>query len=90
MNKKYEVFMSKNAKKELSKLDPFIASKIVRWVNNNLKNCENPYFNGKRLSGNLSKYWRYRVGDYRILSEIDNFKIIIFIIKIGHRKNIYS
>lgn len=88
--KKYKVVISKSAQKEFSKLDPFTAKKIKRWIYDNLVNCENPYFNGKQLRGNLSKYWRYRVGNYRILTEIDDLKIIIFIVKIGHRKCIYG
>lgn len=90
MIKKYKVVYDKNVKKQVLKLDPFVSKKIKIWIDNNLVDCENPYFSGKQLRGNLSKYWRYRVGDYRILSEIDDFKIIIFIIQIGHRKNIYS
>lgn len=82
--------MSKSAQKEFSKLDSFVARKIKRWIDNNLVDCDNPYFHGKQLRGNLSKYWRYRVGNHRILTEIDDLKIIIFIVKIGHRKHIYD
>ena len=89
-NRKYEVVISRSAQKEFSKLDSFIAKKIKRWIDNNLVDCENPYFNGKQLRENLSKYWRYRIGNYRILTEIDDLKIIIFIIKICHRKYIYG
>jgi len=52
----------------------------------------NPYFgsNIKRLKGNLSGYYRYRIGDYRLFYKIDNEKIIIFVIDIAHRKNAYE
>lgn len=90
MHKKYKIFISKKAQKELSKLDPFVAKKVIKWVNVNLKNCENPYRTGKQLCGTLSRYWRYRVGDYRIIAEIDDEKITILVVKIGHRRNIYE
>lgn len=53
---------------------------------------KNPYFgpNIKRLKGNLSGYYRYRIGDYRLFYEIDDEKIIIFVIDIADRKNAYE
>lgn len=88
-DKKYKVIIDRKAQKELSKLDQFVAKKIIKWIEINLKDCGNPYRTGKQLCGTLSKYWRYRVGDYLIVAEIDDENIKILIIKIGHRKNIY-
>jgi mRNA interferase RelE/StbE len=45
---------------------------------------------GKKLSGNLSKYWRYRVGDYRIICELIDQELIILAVRISHRKDVYE
>ena len=50
---------------------------------------ENPRSRGKALVENMRGLWRYRVGDYRVICEIQDSKIIISVLKIGHRKNIY-
>ncbi len=89
-NNKYGVKIDRKAQKELSKLDPYISKKIIKWINNNLVDCTNPYLNGRQLCGTLSKYWRYRVGDYRIIAEIDDEKITILVVQIGHRRDVYN
>ena len=81
---------SDKAMKQINKLDRFEAKKIKKWIESNLIGCENPYFQGKMLKGNLSNYWRYRVGNYRIISSIDESRILICILKIGHRKSVYN
>lgn len=54
-------------------------------------NMENPRSTGKALSGSvLSGLWRYRVGDYRILCNIEDEKIYILVVAIGHRRNVYK
>lgn len=87
---KYRVLIESKAKKQISKLDPFASNRIKNWINFNLSGCTDPYIYGKALKGNLGKYWRYKVGDYRILAKIDDEKIIIAIVQVGHRKNIYN
>lgn len=86
----YKVEFMPKAVKQIKKLDKLHAKQITNWISKNLVNCPNPYLHGKSLKGNLSEYWRYRVGDYRILAKIDSLKIKIFIFKIGNRKEIYG
>lgn len=85
----YKVEYSKQAVKALKKIDQNIARVIISWIDKNLENCDNPRQYGKALKGNLSQFWRYRVGDYRILSIIEDDKLIIVIVTIGHRKEVY-
>ena len=87
---KYEVDMSEKAVKALKKMDKYTAKLITSWISNNLQNCEDPRRHGKALTANRAGQWRYRVGDYRIIAEIQDQKIIIYILDIGHRKNIYK
>lgn len=86
---KYDVEYSKTAMNTIKKMDSS-ASKLIRtWIEKNLMNTENPRIKGKPLTGDLKGLWRYRVGDYRILAEIQDDKIVILILDIGHRSKIY-
>ena len=76
--------------KALKKLDPHTAALILGWVRKNLENCENPRAHGKGLVANRSGDWRYRVGDYRLLARIDDGKILILILTVGHRRDVYD
>ena len=87
---KYHVEFSKAALKELKKMDRQTVSMILGWVRKNLEGCEDPRQHGKGLTANRSGQWRYRVGDYRLLAEIQDGKVIILILHIGHRSEIYK
>lgn len=86
----YQVKLSNIALKNLKKIDKKQASLILGYIRKNLEGCENPRALGKPLVGNQKGIWRYRVGSYRILAEIKDSEIIIEIIEIGHRRNIYN
>ena len=86
---KYKVILTKKAKKELFKLDRYDRKLLVAWIEKNLVNCVNPRIHGKPLTGNLVGKWRYRIGDFRILADINDALITIYVINIGHRKDIY-
>ncbi|MDO6993522.1 type II toxin-antitoxin system RelE/ParE family toxin [Brachyspira innocens] len=84
-----KVSITKTAKKSLEKLDNTIQKRILDFLSD-LETLENPRIKGKSLKSELKEYWRYRVGDYRILSKIIDNELIILVIDIGHRKNIYN
>lgn len=86
---RYKVYYTKTALKQLKKIDKTIASFIISYIEDKLIDCSNPRLFGKSLHGNLRDKWRYRVGDYRILAKIDDENIIITVVEIGHRKEIY-
>lgn len=86
----YRVEFTKNALKQLKKLDKYTASLILGWIRKNLVDCDNPRVHGKGLTADKSGLWRYRVGDYRVLAEIKDSEILILIINIGHRRDIYE
>lgn len=85
----YELRYEAKAVKQIKKLDPAARNLIKTWIEKNLLNTENPRQHGKGLTVALSQYWRYRVGDYRILAEINDTEIVIIIVEIGHRREIY-
>ena len=87
---KYKVEYTAQAVKQLKKLDKHTAALIYGWIDKNLVNCENPRLHGKGLTANRSGQWRYRIGDYRLIAEIQDEKITILLLNIGHRKEIYD
>ncbi|MCA9767057.1 MAG: type II toxin-antitoxin system RelE/ParE family toxin [Carnobacterium sp.] len=86
----YHVVYEKKALKSFSKLDKGQQKMILAWIEKNLVNTEDPKIHGKALKGNLREYWRYRVGNYRLLADIDDQLIKIIILNVGHRKDIYT
>jgi len=62
----------------------------LSWVEKNLVGCEDPRSRGKSLSAEFSRLWRYRIGEYRLIAEISDATITIFILNVGHRKDVYS
>lgn len=86
----YHVVLTDEAKKVLKKLDPHVAGLITAWLRKNLEGCEDPRRHGKGLTANRSGQWRYRVGDYRLLAKIEDNRVVILILTIGHRRDIYD
>ena len=87
---KYKVEYTKTAMKQLKKMDRKIAAFILSFIEEKLVDCENPRLHGKALQANLNDKWRYRVGDYRILAKIEDNAVIITIVEVGHRREIYE
>ena len=88
--KNYSVEITPKAEKLLDKLDNSVRTRMKKWIGENLEGCENPRLHGKALQGNLSGNWRYRVGDYRIIAKIEDDKILITVVDINHRRQIYK
>lgn len=86
----YKVIFTERAKKQLKKLDKHIAALIIGWLEKNIQNCENPRLHGKGLVENKSEQWRYRIGDYRVICEIQDKEIIVLVLEVGHRREIYN
>ncbi len=87
---KYKVVFSEKSKKQLKKLDRHTAALIIGWLEKNIENCENPRIHGKGLVENKSGQWRYRIGDYRIICEINEGEVVVLVLEVGHRKEIYN
>lgn len=86
----YKVIFTERAKKQLKKLDKHIAALIIGWLEKNIQNCENPRLHGKGLVENKSGQWRYRIGDYRVICEIQDKEITVLVLEVGHRREIYN
>lgn len=86
----YRVVFSGEARKELKKLDKQTALFIMAWIRKNLEGCSDPRVHGRGLTADRRGQWRYRVGDYRLIAEIQDDSVIILILTVGHRRDIYK
>ena len=86
---KYKLIFTKKAQKEFSSLDAYVQRKIQVYLDRHVNDNENPRAAGSPLSGELSNYWRYRIGDYRVICEIRDDIFVVIAIKTGHRSKIY-
>ena len=86
----YKLEFTDRAKKQLKKLDKHTAALIIGWLEKNIENCDNPRIHGKGLVENKSGQWRYRIGDYRVICEIQDEEIIVLVLEVGHRREIYE
>lgn len=75
--------------KSLLKLGKPAAKQILSYLKNNVLERDDPRTLGKELKGNLGGLWRYRVENYRIICSIEDDKMVILVVRVGHRKNVY-
>ena len=86
----YSIETTARFNKEFKKLNKYTQRMIKGWIEKNLVGEENPRRHGKGLTANRSGRWRYRIGDYRLACHIDDGKLIILALSVGHRREIYE
>ena len=86
----YGVETTRRFDREFKKLDRYTQQMIKSWIKKNLEGCENPGLHGKALIGDKKELWRYRIGDYRLICSIQDERLIILALSVGHRKEIYT
>jgi len=81
---------TESAKRQLRKLDKQTARRILDFMDARIVTQEDPRSNGKALTGPmLGAYWRYRVGDYRVICDIQDGALCVLVIEIGNRSDVY-
>ena len=90
MTMRYEVQYSERALRELKKMDKYTRQMIYSWIDKNLNGCEDPRHRGKGLTAKRSVNWRYRIGDYRLICQIQDAQLVILALSVGHRSTIYK
>jgi mRNA interferase RelE/StbE len=78
-----------SVQKPVAKLDPQTRKRIRTFLEDKVAHLENPRSQGKALTGPLGGLWRYRVGDYRIVCDILDQRLVVLVVKIDHRSNVY-
>jgi mRNA interferase RelE/StbE len=86
----WTIEFDERAQHDLAKLDKPIAKRIRRFLEDRIAPSQDPRAFGHNLKHQLSGLWRYRVGDYRILCQIEDEKLIVLVVEIGHRGSIYD
>lgn len=86
----WAVELLKSAADTLDKLDPDSQQRIWRFLRGRLARTSNPRQTGKALTGRYAGTWRYRVGDYRVICRIEDARLVILVVKIGHRNKVYQ
>jgi mRNA interferase RelE/StbE len=74
---------------QLGKLDKYNARRIMDYMDHRVATSDDPYSFGKVLTGPLGGLWRYRIGNYRAICEIEEVALTILVLEVGHRKDIY-
>jgi len=87
---RWKVQISDQAIKELKKLDRVNRELIFTYIEQRIEGCENPRLFGEPLKENLSGYWRYRIGQYRLICEIEDAVVTVYVVAVGHRKQVYN
>ena len=86
--KRYALVYSKEALKDLKKLDNSVSRVIYAWLKKNIDGCSDPRIHGKGLTSNRSGQWRYRLGKYRIICKIEDGRVTVLVVTIGHRSTV--
>ena len=78
------------ALRELRDRGPSVAKEIFAFLDKRVKGATDPTVFGKPLRGDLHGYWRYRVRDYRLLCRLANGRLVVVVVKVGHRSDVYD
>ena len=84
----WRIEFERRADKQLDKLSPQDAARIVRYLEE-VRQLDDPRQRGHALVGEWSGFWRYRVGDYRVIARIEQGRMVIVVVSMGHRREVY-
>ena len=86
----WQIEFDRAAERELGKLDPQVAKRILLFLHERVAHLDDPRSIGEALKGSrLGDFWKYRVGDYRLISSIEDGALRILVVKIGNRREVY-
>lgn len=85
----WTIELTTTAQKQLRTMDRPTAKRVLDYLAERIDGCKNPRHFGEALAANLSGLWRYRVGDYRIVCRIEDERIVVLVLAIGHRREVY-
>ena len=86
----WQIEIDEAAKKELGKLDPQVARRVIQFLSTRLQRVKDPRSMGQALKGStLGNFWKYRLGDIRIIASIEDDRLVILVLRVGNSKEIY-
>lgn len=80
---------SQDAQRQLKKMDRHQAELLVNWLYANVDGLVDPRSKGKALPANLRGLWRYRIGNFRVICQIQDDQLLVLVLTVGHRRDIY-
>ena len=86
----WKVRFEKRAKKELSSLDRQAQADIWQYLKDRIATEEDPRRFGQPLRHDLAGLWKYRIGNYRVIADIQDQELVVLVVRVGHRKNVYG
>lgn len=86
----WTVELSSGAERQLRKLDPDTARRLGNYLRTLVAETTDPRERGKALTGPMTGLWRYRVGDYRLVCELIDQRLVVLVVRLGHRSRIYD
>jgi mRNA interferase RelE/StbE len=87
----WNVEVSALARRQLDKLDPQVTQRIERFLYDRIARRDDPRAVGQALQGSrMGEFWRYRVGDWRIICKIEDARLVVLVLSIGHRREVYE
>lgn len=84
------VRITRTAEKQIERLDRQAQRRIVDFLRERVAGATDPRLTGKPLRGDKAGLWRYRVGDYRLICRIEDQELVVMVLQVGHRKEIYQ
>ena len=85
----WTVEVDASAEKALAKLGTVAGRRIVKGLRE-IARLDDPKVRGKPLTGNWAGHWRYRLGDYRVIARIEERRVVIVVVAVGHRREVYD
>jgi len=86
----WKIELSAQVDRDLAKLGPQQSKRILKFLHERVAPLDNPRSLGQALQGSkLGEFWKYRVGDYRLICRIEGARLLILVLRVGHRKEIY-
>lgn len=85
----WQIELTDAAVKQLKKMGHTEAKRIRDYLRERVQPLDDPRQLGKPLQGQMSELWRYRVGDYRLIAQIEDERVCVLVVRIGHRKEVY-
>jgi mRNA interferase RelE/StbE len=86
----WKVELSATADRELSKLNPQHSKRILKFLQERIAKLDDPRSLGKALHGSrFGEFWKYRLGEYRLICKIEDVRLLVLVLRVGHRKEIY-
>lgn len=86
----WRVEFEADADREMQRLGAAASARIAKYLRTRLATAENPRRFGQPLRADLHGYWRYRVGNYRVIARIIEDRVLVLVIRVGHRKEVYD